>query len=98
MTTSYDLKFRYNKKADAYVATVQKASRDQPALYEVTLAHGDRALPHGLVKKSQGDPTYRTFMFQPGHAADHDLAELVGTSSSLQEAIDDVRAAWEKGA
>jgi hypothetical protein len=90
-------KIRYNKKADAYVVKIQKASKEAPALYEVTLAHGDLALPHGLVKKSQGDPTYRTFMFQPGHSADRDKAVLVGTSSSMQEAVEDVRAAWEKG-
>ena len=87
-------KVRYNKKADAYVNKVQEASADQPAIYEITLSHGDLALPHGFVEKFQHQQLYHTYLFQAGHAASREHAKLVGTSVSLQEAVDDVRRAW----
>jgi hypothetical protein len=87
---------KYNKASDSYVKTVQKATGTKPALREVTLAHGDTALPHGLVEKYGHRQLYHTYLFSPGHAADLDHAHLIGTSVSLQEAIADVRRAWEK--
>ena len=87
---------RYNKSSDSYVRTVQKATETKPSLYEVTLAHGDTALPHGLVEKYGHRQLYHTYLFSPGHAADLNHIHLVGTSISLQEAIADVRRAWEK--
>ena len=87
---------RYNKSSDSYVKTIQKTTKDKPALYEVTLAHGDTALPHGVVEKYGHRQLYHTYLYSPGHAADPNHIHLVGTSVSLQEAIDDVRRAWEK--
>ena len=87
---------KYNKASDSYVKTVQKATGTKPALREVTLAHGDTALPHGVVEKYRHRQLYHTYLYSPGHAADPNHIHLVGTSVSLQEAIDDVRRAWEK--
>ena len=91
-------KVRYNKKADAYVVKTQDASGQSPCIYEVTLAHGDLAIPHGMVTKYDHRQLYHTYRFSPGHSADKNHAICIGTSVSLQEAIDDVRQAWLVGA
>ena len=87
---------RYDKSADSYVKKIQASTKMQPALYEVTLSHGDVAIPHGLVEKTHNQQLYHTYLFSPGHAADLNHVRLVGTSVSLKEAVADVRKAWEK--
>ena len=91
----YDHPVKYNKAAAAYVVTIQKSTKNQPGLYEVTLAHGDRAIPNGYVEKLPGQDLYHTYMFAPGFAGSYEHARVIGTSVSLQEAIGDVRKAWE---
>jgi hypothetical protein len=86
---------KYNKAANSYVVKIQASTTRQPARYEVTLAHGDLAIPHGLVEKAHNQRLYHTYMYAPGYAADIGHVRLVGTSVSLQEAIADVRRAWE---
>lgn len=92
---------RYNKASDSYVVKIQGATKNTPALYQVTLGHGDLAIPHGVVEKGSAtragnQQLYHTYLYSPGHAADLNYIHLVGTSVSLQEAIADVRKAWEK--
>jgi len=87
---------RYNKASDSYVVKIQGATKTTPALYQVTLGHGDLAIPHGVVEKASNQQLYHTYLYSPGHAADLNYIHLVGTSVSLQEAIADVRKAWEK--
>jgi hypothetical protein len=91
---AYDQPIKYNKATDAYVVTMQRGTRNQPGIYEVTLAHGDRAIPDGYVEKLPGQHLYHTYMFAPGYAGSYEHANVVGTSVSLQEAIADVRQAW----
>jgi hypothetical protein len=95
MSSIYDKPFKYNKKADAYVVVVHKPAKDRLGVYDVTLTHGDRALPHGFIHKTANRQLYTTYLFQPGHH-DYDHSFHVGQSATLQEAIDDVRTAWEK--
>ena len=91
----YNKPVKYNKASDCYVVVQQRATRNQPGLYEVTLSHGDRAIPNGYVKKLPGQKLYHTYMFAPGYAGSYEHAHVVGTSVGLQEAIADVRKAWE---
>jgi hypothetical protein len=93
--TRYDKPFKYNKAVDAYVVTMQKPTKNKLGIYEVTLGHGDRAMPHGFVVAGT---KFDTYMFSPGHAGSHEHGRQVGTSKTLQEAISDVRKAWEAGA
>jgi hypothetical protein len=86
---------RYNKKADAYVVTTRSNTRLKPTRYNVSFIAG--WLPEGYVEKLRDDPTYYTFLYTAGHAADRAFARPVGKSSTLQEAIEDVRAAFERG-
>ena len=93
MASVYDLPVKYNKAARAYVVTVQMPTKQKLGVYEVTLEHGDRALPDGFV--TAGDGAFVTYLFAPGHSRDHGRGRAVGSSKSLQEAIEDVRKAWE---
>jgi hypothetical protein len=100
----YDKPFRYNKKAGAYVVTIQRPTKSQAGIYEVTLEHGDRAVPHGYVEEFKSQHAYQTYLFRPNLfrpsranvlPGDRSNAQYVGASASLQEAIEDVRKAWE---
>jgi hypothetical protein len=91
----YDKPVRYDKSSDSYVVATQRATRSQPGIYEVTLSHGDRAVPHGYVAKVT-ENHFSTYLFAPGHAASYEHAYKVGTSATLREAISDVRRAWEQ--
>jgi hypothetical protein len=94
MANVYDLPVKYNKAARAYVVTVQTRTKKKLGVYEVTLEHGDRALPHGFVTAGEG--AFVTYMFAPGYARDHARGRAVGASKSLQEAIEDVRKSFEQ--
>lgn len=94
MASVYDLPVKYNKAARAYVVTRQKPGKGKPGFYEVTLEHGDRAIPHGYVA-AIGKDLFQTFMFSPGHSGSYEHATKVGQSTTKQEAIEDVRKAWE---
>jgi hypothetical protein len=95
MANVYDLPVKYNKAARAYVVEKQRRTTRNPGCYEVTLEHGDRALPQGFVA-SVAKTMYHTYMFTPGHAGSYAKAILVGKSSTMQEAIEDVRKAFEQ--
>jgi hypothetical protein len=91
-TPRYDKPFKYNKGADAYVVTMQKPAKGKYGIYEVTLSHGDRALPHGFVLTVRG---FTTYLFEPGYSGSYAHGKMVGSSSTLAEAVLDVRKAWE---
>jgi hypothetical protein len=86
---------RYNKKADAYVITTRSKAGVKPTWYDVSFIPG--GIPEGYVVKMHYDLFYHTFLYTAGHAADRAFARPVGKSLTLQEAIEDVRAAWHKG-
>jgi hypothetical protein len=90
----YDKPFKYNKAADAYVLTVWKPAKGILGIYEITLSHGDRAVPHGFVLGGHGK-RFITYLFEAGHAGSYDHGRMVGSSSTLAEAVLDVRKAWE---
>jgi hypothetical protein len=95
MPSVYDKPFKYDKASDSYVVVTQRATKNKPGIYEVTLSHGDRALPHGYVAKVT-ENHFSTYLFTPGHAASREHAYKVGTSATLREAISDVRKALEQ--
>jgi hypothetical protein len=90
----YDKPFKYNKAADAYVVTTRKPAKGIFGIYEVTLSHGDRAVPHGFVLGGYGKP-FNTYLFEAGHSGSYAHGKMVGLSSTLAEAVLDVRKAWE---
>jgi hypothetical protein len=88
----YDKPFKYNKAVDAYIVTMRKPAKGKFGIYEVTLSHGDRAVPHGFVVTGR---RFNTYLFAPGHSGSYAHGRMVGSSSTLAEAILDVRKAWE---
>jgi hypothetical protein len=94
MSSIYDKPSKYNKAARAHVVTVQRLTKNKLGIYEVTLEHGDIALPHGFI--TGGTENFHTYMFAAGHSRDYSKATLVGSSRFFQEAVEDVRKAWEQ--
>jgi len=87
----YDKPFTYNKQHRAYVVKVQ----DKPDIWEVTLEHGDRALPHGMIHATSGQRTYRhyiAFLYKP----DRDNPTRIDEFNSREHAIGAIRLAWEQ--
>lgn len=91
-TLRYDKPFKYNKAADAYIVTIRKPAKGMFGIYEITLSHGDRARPHGFILTGQ---RFSTFLFEPRHSGSYAHGRMVGSSTTLAEAVLDVRKAWE---
>jgi hypothetical protein len=83
----YDKPFKYLRKHDAYLVTLQTQTARLPEMLDVVPGHGDRALPKGLVVQWRSHPNYRAFAYKPGHAADVDDVVELGDSGSLDEVI-----------
>lgn len=82
-TTSYDLPFRYLKKHDCYLVTLQKGRRS--ILWDVVPGYGDRALPKGLIRVESD--AYVAYHYDPAHAADVAYLSFAGAFTTKDEAI-----------
>jgi len=85
----YNKPFKYLKKHDAYLVTLQTETHELPGLTDVVPGYGDRALPKGVIWHwSHQSPNYRILIYKPGHAANIDQAEEIGESTTLDEAVE----------
>jgi hypothetical protein len=83
----YDKPFKYLRRHDAYLVTLQTQTAHRPELLDVVPGHGDRALPKGLILRWRGYPNYRAFTYRPGHAGDVNNVVELGEAGSLDEVV-----------
>jgi len=81
----YDKPFRYSKKLNAYIVTLQDKTRSQPGIYDVVPDGGDRALPKGIVQ-TKPNRVFLAFLYHPAFHADLYKTRPVGDFGSLDEA------------
>jgi hypothetical protein len=88
----YDKPFRYLKKHDAYLVTLQTKATTHPELLDVVPGHGDRALPKGVVVRWHNIPKYRAFVYKPGYTGNVNQAIVLGDVDTLDEAVEAILA------
>jgi len=94
MKSPYDGRtIRYNKAAEAYVVTVRKPTKKEFGIYDVTISIAG-GIPDGFILGGYGKQ-FDSYLFAPGHSGSYHHGKLVGSSSTLAEAVLDVRKAWE---
>jgi hypothetical protein len=81
----YDKPFRYSKKLNAYVVTLQDKTKSQPGIYDVVPDGGDRAVPRGVVQASQNG-VFHSFLYHPAFHADLYATRPIGDFGNLDEA------------
>ncbi len=83
----YDKPFRYVKRHRAYLVTLQKQTKSQPVMYDVTPEHGDRAIPKGIIEKGRRDDFFHAYLYVPGYAGRYDKARRLDLFPTLDAAI-----------
>lgn len=82
----YDRPFKFLKKHQAYLVTLDKKTSKRPGLYDVVPDGGDRAIPKGIVRQSLAG-IFESYLYTPGHAGDLYLARPIGDFRDLDTAI-----------